>query len=223
MFNQTLYHGTEKDRGYRMLSNNKMEVSRGDRHWLGDGAYFFEESFFSYKWIIDMYYAHSKRDPKNNDELLERYLIIQATIAIRFDRIFNMDTFGHKAEFDKVYRRCRQLQQYSKRLQGFDIAEGVILNIMFTELQYDKSFDIVMCTFKQKESKYKKTNIRKSYIPQKQVCIKNDLCIIGINIFDYMNDLEGYMELMQEYNRKLEDITNQKEPYLYLSSRKRMY
>ena len=49
MFNEHLYHGTGRERGDRMLSNQMMEVSVGEHHWLGDGSYFFDEQLYAYK------------------------------------------------------------------------------------------------------------------------------------------------------------------------------
>lgn len=54
MYEEILFHGTEIERGEIMLKWNHMFLSSGDKHWLGDGSYFYEDDFYAYKWIKDM-------------------------------------------------------------------------------------------------------------------------------------------------------------------------
>ena len=75
-----------------------------------------------------------------------------------------------------MYDKCKSFQKYLDRFNKFEIPDGVVLNIMFNELEYEKDFDVVVCTFRQKGKKYLGTHMRINYIPQKQICIKKDNC-----------------------------------------------
>ena len=62
MYITYVYHGTNIDRGRKMLENSLMEESIGDRHWLGDGSYFYEEDFYAFKWVRDMFKSYFKKE-----------------------------------------------------------------------------------------------------------------------------------------------------------------
>ena len=62
MTNKNYYHGTTKACAYSILNSKKMNPSTGDRHWLGDGIYFYEEEFYAYNWLI---YYYKKKLGKN--------------------------------------------------------------------------------------------------------------------------------------------------------------
>ena len=49
------YHGTNRKRGQKFIKNQSMEFSKGEKHWLGDGIYLFEDDFWAYWWIRELY------------------------------------------------------------------------------------------------------------------------------------------------------------------------
>lgn len=63
MYEEILFHGTDLSRGQKMIKWKNMFNSEGDRHWLGDGTYFYEDDFYAYKWIRDMYKDMHKHYP----------------------------------------------------------------------------------------------------------------------------------------------------------------
>lgn len=203
MIKQIMYHGTEKERGLKMLNQKAMGISRGDKHWLGDGSYFFEEDFFAYNWICDIYCYRFDTIIVDEEELEKFYGIVEGRLNVSPERIFNLDTFKHKLEFDKVGLECRQLKVYSERFNKTVISDGVIINIMFNELRYCEEFDVVVCTFRQKKHKYKGTSSRINFIPQKQICVKNTNCISLIGLFNYKSKTKEYQILLEEYNKDM--------------------
>ena len=49
-----MYHGTEKERGKKIVAEQKMIPSISDdrrQHWLGDGIYLYREMLYAFRWI----------------------------------------------------------------------------------------------------------------------------------------------------------------------------
>lgn len=151
MIQENLYHGTEINRGKSMILKHKMYSSIGDKHWLGDGSYFYEEDFYAYKWIRDMYKDVHKKYPENIKDLFNEYQILIGKVSVSSSRIFNLDLAKYKIEFDRVYENCIHKKKYSKKFSRVEMPEGVVLNIMFKYMGYNKEFDVVSATFKLRE------------------------------------------------------------------------
>ena len=64
-----MYHGTDLETGKVIIDSQKMEPSRGDHHWLGDGIYFYDNEKYAFRWIVIKYTGNFKnmraRDYKN--------------------------------------------------------------------------------------------------------------------------------------------------------------
>lgn len=173
MYEEILFHGTEIERGEKMLQWDNMMLSCGDKHWLGDGSYFYEDDFYAYKWIKDMYLNQFKKEPNPPKSLFDRYKILIGKIETNKDRIFNLDKPRNKMEFDRVYKNCEGMQKYSKRFSDAQLADGVILNIMFNDMSYAKEYDVVIASFKRRSNKYDNDPIRLNFMLEKQICVKN--------------------------------------------------
>lgn len=79
-----MYHGTEKERGEKILADQKMPVSIStDRkqHWLGDGIYLYRELIYAFRWILLMYEErtnhHDVTDSINFKEYKKRFLRLE--------------------------------------------------------------------------------------------------------------------------------------------------
>ena len=171
MLAKNIYHGTERVRGELMLSNKGMIETIGDNHWLGNGSYFYEDDFYAYKWIKNMF----NRDNKTFDvnELFNKFIIIIGKHNIDDERIFNLDNPRHKMIYDKVYLECKKRLSNSNKFSHKVMAEGVVLNIMFNEMKFIDRFDVVIATFSMRRDKYSNEYMRLNSMPEKQICFKN--------------------------------------------------
>lgn len=77
-----MYHGTERTRGQRMINCKCMEITRGEKHWLGDGSYFYEEDCYAYRWIYNMYTKEYPDRIVDHEDLLKKYMIKKRMLAI---------------------------------------------------------------------------------------------------------------------------------------------
>lgn len=220
MYNETLFHGSNRDRGEKFISNQKMEPSSGDNHWLGDGSYFFIEDFYSYKWILDMFKKRYSGDP-TYEKLSENYMIIIGEVYLQKDRVFDLTKGEHKILYDKVYKEL----DTKNDIPQDDIAEGVVINYMFNILNYSDLFDVVKALFINNKNKYKGVKTRIGYMPQEQVCIKKLNVVQNIKEYDFKERIDTYRILISDMY--FDNIKPEKEVYkgrktYYFNSKKKI-
>ncbi|MDQ6420670.1 hypothetical protein RB620_14665 [Paenibacillus sp. LHD-117] len=196
MLAEKIYHGTYRARGQRMLASNAFEESIGDRHWLGDGIYFFVEDFYAYKWIVDMYnkqYNESCRD----DALIEEYMIISA--GQKADaRMFDLIKAAHKIEFDKTFAELKRKKEHIPRFRTVEISDGVVINYMFNELGYAQDFDLVRAIFGLNPRHYRSVFTRFGFMPQEQRCIKNPTVVEDADEYHYADNIAVYKDQIRD-------------------------
>lgn len=216
MYNETLFHGANTGRCHDMLNTQEMLTSHGEQHWLGDGGYLFVEDFHAYKWIKDMFDKSHKRLPSTEAELSEYYGILEVNIRVSKDRVFDLTKTEHKILYDRVYKKL----SVKRDIKGY--AEGVVINYMFNELpDYKKEFDIVKAMFILNQGKYKhmRKRTRLGFMPQEQICIKNNDVVKAITKYDLSEKYEQFNILLKDYY--FEDNTSNK--CSYTSKRKYGY
>jgi len=202
------YHGTTAKNAESILESGRFRHSSGNRHWLGDGVYFFAEEIHAYVWNRD----HCKSALKDISAamLLERYAILKATL--KDNRVFDLDTVECKLLFEEAYTRaCNKLRKAPEVRCG-EYAEGVVLNLMFTHMDFDRDYDVVAATFRIKGNRYDSSpfQMRLPGIPQRQICVKNTgaICTVEFdNISRRAKDLEAQALTLQSlpswgYNAK---------------------
>lgn len=224
MYEETLFHGTEIERGEKMLLWNHMISSRGDRHWLGDGSYFYEDDFYAYKWIKDMYVKRFKKEPNPPKDLFNKYKILLGKIKTSKDRIFNLDNPRSKIEFDRVYKKCEGMKRYSSKFSNVELADGVVLNIMFNEMFYSQEYDVVIATFKRRSNKYGTAPMRLNFMPEKQICVKNLETATPIGFYeceDKINELQDCIDNLEKVS-KFDNIEINNEVMTYDVNRKKL-
>lgn len=195
MYTETLFHGSNRKRGNKIISTQKMIPSEGDKHWLGDGSYFFTEDFYSYKWIVDMFKSRYKELHLTYGNLTRYYLILKANVTVQKNRILDLTKAEHKILFDKVYDGIK-----SKRQIDDDYAEGIVINYMFNELPgYREEFDLVKALFTFNKRAYIDMRTRIGYMPQEQICIKNKDVVKDIVEFDFKSRVEKFESLLNNY------------------------
>ncbi|SLK17489.1 MULTISPECIES: hypothetical protein [unclassified Paenibacillus] len=214
MLAEKLYHGTFRERGQRIIFANKMEISKGDNHWLGNGSYFFVEALYAYKWILDMYLGRFlKHDGEFSDEnLIKNYMILKANFHDQC-RVFDLTSAEHKITFDQVYLQLNQKKEYSDKFREMEIADGVVINYMFDVMNYTNEFDIVRAIFIPNSNNYKNTQTRIGFMPQEQICVKNSEMVKEIIEFNYSEQIAFYKDSIKKlsfsfYESKLSYIEN---------------
>ena len=196
-----LYHGTNRKRGQNFIKNQSMEASIGEKHWLGDGIYLFEDDFWAYWWIRELYkdkYLDQVYPDIYQLYLEKHYQVLIIKVNILKNRIFNLNNSKHKLEFIKVMKAIAEKQKYSDKMEEQAKVEGIVLNYMFNELDYKRDFDLVKANFIRDENRYSRKNfkIRLAYNSQEQYCIKNSEIVNSIEELDFINKILSYYEIL---------------------------
>lgn len=196
-----LYHGTNRKRGNNFIKNQDMEVSKGEKHWLGDGIYLFEDDFWAYWWIRELYkekYLDQVYPDIYQLYLEKHYQILFVTGNVQKNRVFNLNNSRHKLEFIKVMKLIEEKEKYSVKMENQAKVEGIVLNYMFNELDYKKDFDLVKADFIRDSDRYSRSNykIRLAYNSQEQYCVKNADIVNSIEEFDFINRILTYYEIL---------------------------
>ena len=207
------YHGTSRNDGISILSQG-MRMTRGDYHWLGDGAYFFTEPFHAFKWIYDNW----KKSAYAHQPLEKNFCIIQVILQTDSARVFDLTTVPHKLEYDEVLKGIEQVKPrgiWANR----DTPEGVVLNYMFNVLNnYQSRYDIVKAQFCRRKGRYSSIinhvrNVSNSpclfFLPQMIVCVKNTNALkspAGYNIHPREAEFISYIGKYNEALQPSEEI-----------------
>lgn len=198
------YHGTEIKRGNRFIDNKAMEKSAGDKHWLGDGSYFYEELFYAYKWIKDMFYKREQRNHKDLEDLIRKYIILICNINVEKSRVFDLDKYEFKYIFDYFFEKLEKEVKYSERFNKYEIADGVVINIMFNEYKYIDKYDMVIASFPRRNNKYKNNSLtRLKHVLEKQICVKNVDIVKEIDNKNFNDEYTNIKMLSEALNREI--------------------
>lgn len=209
-----LYHGTTRSNAEIILSSQFIKPSAGDRHWLGDGVYFYKEDIMAYNWCFYEYRktkSISSMEEINPDEIYKNHSILLVKTNIESERIFDLNLVEHQIVFAKCIENLKEKKPFEN---NNSYAEGLILNLMFNELGFNEKFDMVIGNFYKKEYPFPFGKKRIPIITEQQICIKKENCIKSIADFNYKEKISSYNDL-------LGFINNNK--YNYVSKRKYKY
>ena len=171
-----LYHGSERTRGNEIIKTQQMKTSQGDYHWLGDGAYFFKECAYAYRWIHLMC-KRSKGEGFTEKDVLKDYMILQADINLKEERLFDLDNPEHNFDFNTVRESLEKELSKSRKYSQKRINDGQIINIMFKELGYQEKYDAIQYYFDTDTKGNPHSRIR---LREYQLCVKNTEIIQNI-------------------------------------------
>lgn len=198
-----MYHGTEKKRGEKILSEQKMPVSISDerkQHWLGDGVYLYREKFYAFRWILLMY---EKRNEKDNEEeeLLKKYSILDVEIEYNTERIFNLDNPEHCVVFKETEKKMKEKGAFSEKLKSMEYTDGVIINIMFKNMKYGENYDAVEATFPIFDFDMPLGRSRVKSLNEYQLCVKNNRIIKKIRDITESINVKDFKERYVKFEK----------------------
>lgn len=194
-----MYHGSEIGRGNRMLRKQKMEYSRGDDHWLGDGIYLYRDRLYAFRWIVIKYKERNSSESIRKD-LLNKYIILKVEIDYDYDKMFSLFNPEHKMVFEHTREKCKGMAKYSKRLEAEEFTDGVILNIMFKNFDYGKYYSMVEAIFPLERCS-KQDDSRTNGIDEYQLCIKDPNMILKLTDCSLEFKTDEYFDKLAKFNR----------------------
>lgn len=196
-----MYHGTEKERGEKILSEQKMPVSvSSDRtqHWLGDGVYLYRDKFYAFRWISLMYEDRHGKE-KEEEELLKKYSVLEVDVECNVERIFNLDNPEHCMAFKEIEKKYRGKSIYSSKLKNMEYTDGVIINIMFKNLNYGENYDAIEACFPIYDFSTGSSRIKS--MSEYQICIKNNRIIKEIRDITEFINVQKYKKCFSDFEK----------------------
>lgn len=202
------FHGSWEFRKKEMLLCNEMQITRGDKHWLGDGVYFYKDMYDAYSWIKNMYKDKFCEEPKSYDELSKWYGIIIGEIEVEKARIFDLDNKHNNLLIEEVTKKLKSRQAYSQRFKDDEINDGVTLNIIFNDFGYKDKYDVVIATFSPKGINYKGKSTRFEYRLENQICVKNKSVIKDIKEHNFKSMYNEFDLIYNKINKYKNSYNN---------------
>ena len=193
------FHGTNISGGTAILSEQKMNPSRGDNHWLGDGCYFFDNDFYAFRWVVIDYTGNFTNNKQEKiDDIFDYYMILKAYIKLSSDRIYSLSDPIMHINYLNLLELLKQKQEYSERFKNTEIVDGVVINILFEDMGYKNNYDAITGVFPIKTKQKNKS--RFNSFSEFQICIKNADIISRIEMFNDKTVPKKYKEIIKKYN-----------------------
>lgn len=123
------YHGTSKASGY-LIKAKGFSISRGDDHWLGDGAYFFEDDeSMAFEWCKAESYKKKYKE----------YVIIESDIRVAIKNVFDLSEpknfkFFHSYR-DMLLEKIKK-GTYSVKVKNKHVLDGAVINEICSIIPY---------------------------------------------------------------------------------------
>ncbi len=167
------FHGTDYNNSENIIKNG-FKASRGDLHWLGDGAYFFIEGLSkspeidAEKWAI----AESW-DKKQKEHKYLKYAVIQSKIKVKDNLFLDLNTDDGQKVFGYL-RKCfiTKITKARKKLKDGTFIDGEVINLARKEGIID--LEVVKGNFFFKFAKERIFNIN-SRMPNVTICTVFDV------------------------------------------------
>lgn len=202
------YHGTARQRGSSMIKKKHMEYSRGDDQWLGDGIYLYKDKLYAFRWIEIKYKEYFEKE-LISDKLFMEYMILGVNIDYDYEAVFSFFNPEHILEFKEVKKKCENMKGKSAILQKCEFTDGVLINLMFKNLNYGETYDMVEAAFPIGKC-IDETSTRLLHVNEYQLCIKNPKKIIDFCDRSLDFEYKVYHEKLNKFN---EYRTRSKEKY----------
>ena len=203
MYSEDLFHGTSAAKAKQIFLEKDIQPSLGDRHWLGDGVYFFCEPFYAYWWNFTKYFKRYHNHPSRS-QYCNRYAIIMTHVTCSKSRVFDLTVEEFFDDFRKTADFLANDPNYASALMPKDLNDGLILNFMFNKMGFSDSFDLVIYVFygpsQDCRSEYPRRITRR---PERQVCVKNKEVIKEITSYDVL-------PIYEEFDSKIRSLYSTK-------------
>ena len=189
------YHGTTTESAQNILKENfNMPQRKKYNYWLGKGVYFFLEDIFAFKWCVHEYRRKYKKDFTKEDA--DKMSILEVKLEYEDERILDLTYFKGQYIFDLVYKEILKSKKYSEELKCHpDNIVCIVIDYMFEILNFYEFYDVVKQIYRINIKNYSGIlQTRERGMPQLQICVKNLNIIKNRVIFDYIGNINNYIE-----------------------------
>ncbi len=164
------YHGTNRGNCQSILADQVFRPSKGVRHWLGEGVYFFEQQTEAIAWV---------------NRFGSESAILEADIHVENNMYFNIaDNDEDRECFVKIAKRILdEAESHKIQIDQKNKIDGFVVNFIynnFFQFHVIKGyFAFSIADFKEYANIYN-TPVSRLVKIQTQYCVRNSRCIVNI-------------------------------------------
>ncbi len=128
------FHGTDIISA-KSIQNKGFTISKGDEHWLGDGAYFFVKGLCDPQTAAVKWAIVNAWDKKVRRNRYPTYAVLQVSITSEEERILDLREQSGVEILEYVRRQCqRKLERLAQRKCRVGYIDGLLINFARKEV-----------------------------------------------------------------------------------------
>lgn len=151
------YHGTTEENGNEIIKSQEYKYDKSRNHWMGDGIYFFEDSYLAERWADDMV-KKTKKAPM----VLVNKLYCDKDKCLDLTKAENKDKF--RTDFIEFLNEIETIGNEDLVIGNENTSLKEMLSFYYNYLKNQNGYDIIKNTFVKKNTNYATTKISKKSI-----------------------------------------------------------
>lgn len=199
----TGYHATKKMNEKNILKDGfKISNSNNFHHWLGNGIYFWEDSYYAVEWnIIDL----EKNGVLTQKNILEQYTILEATIKAEKNKVINLSSPKGTIIFEKFKENVINSSNAEQKERLKKIDDDIFwVNFMSKKGLFDK-YNIIIANYN--KTIKRENNNKADFIKyeQTQICVKSNDLIENVSVYRNTREIKELYKIIKN-NRKNQKV-----------------
>lgn len=196
----TAFHTTNKSKVQSILDYG-FYPSKGRKHWLGQGAYFYRDKYFAVQWGI----IGVDKTIENIEMFLEKCAIMSVDLDFTTNEVLDVNTPDGYSIFLELKESIRQFYSRDKCEKIYNQGDAYLFYVMeYLEkkkgIKLISNFDIICAEYD--NNIYNKRRLKKSDFDcckERQICVKNSDIIPNIYTLDLSREeINNLFNLIQE-------------------------
>lgn len=197
------YHATKKENEESILKNGYMiSKSNNYHHWLGEGIYFWADSYYAVEWnIIDL----GKNGIVTLKNMIMKYTIFETIINDNKDRTIDLSSPKGTIIFNSFKKNVLECANEEQKKKLKKINDDVFWVNFMKEKGIFEKYDVIIATFDKIITNVKKRKNNFQKYQQTQICVKNNKLITQNNIYtdkDEIKFLYNYIRNNRDKEKK---------------------
>lgn len=198
------YHGTNKQNEQSILKNGfRASKSNSFHHWLGNGIYFWADTYYAVEWnMIDL----EKNGVVTLKNMINQYTIFESIIKVEKNKVINLSSPKGTIIFENFKEQVMSVsnEKQKERLKMID-SDIFWLNYMSKKGLFNKYKVIIANYDKVIKSINKNKNDFIKY-EQTQICVKDNDTINKNEIYSNKSEIKELYNIVKERRNKKKEV-----------------
>lgn len=201
------YHATKKKNEKNILKDGfKISNSNSFHHWLGNGIYFWKDTYYAVEWnIIDL----EKNGILTQKNIFNQYTILEAIIKTEKDKVINLSSPKGTIMFERFKENVINSANTEQKERLREINDDIFwVNFMSQKGLFNK-YNIIIANYNKiikKENNNKATDFIK--YEQTQICVKSNDLIENVSIYNDKKEIKELYKIIKDNrrNQKVKEV-----------------